>query len=56
MTTKYTLQNTTKNPEKKLAYARYTPLYVHFYHGPDFSRAMVMWPPIRVVTHSLIDI
>ena len=21
-----------------------------FYHGPDVSRAMVMWPPIRVVT------
>ena len=26
-----------------------------FYHGPDVSRAMVMWPPCWRVTHSLTD-
>ena len=24
--------------------------YTCFYHGPDVSRAMVMWPPIRKVS------
>ena len=23
----------------------------YFYHGHDVSRAMVMWPPLRGVTH-----
>ena len=25
-----------------------------FYHGPDVSRAMVMWPPCCTVTHSYL--
>ena len=25
----------------------------YFYHGPDVSRAMVMWPPIQDVTDTL---
>ena len=28
-------------------------LYIYFYHGPNISRAMVMWPPCWGVTDSL---
>ena len=44
-----------QTPPSLIAQLHIEPNESHFYHGPDDSRAMVMWPPIQGISQYLTN-